>query len=75
MTTNYDTIELEIIRSYSSLFQAEIDKALLESNGITAAINNQQIGNMFPGLDMITLSVDKTLADKAIKIIDQESNK
>lgn len=54
-----DTSKLVIIKHYNfnDVNAAYIDQGMLLANGIKSSVGNPNGGQMFPGLDMITLSV------------------
>lgn len=61
-----------IFKTYSSLETAEIDKGLLEANGIPCVINNATIASVYPMTDTWTplqmlISADKL--DEARELI------
>lgn len=68
-----DNSKLVIIKRYTSLSLAYIDQGVLEANGVLASVNNAQIGNMFPGLDMITLSVQDQDLKTALELVEGSS--
>lgn len=43
-----------LLRSYSNLQEAEIDKGLLESNGIPCVLQNEAISSVYPMTDTWT---------------------
>lgn len=65
--------KLVIIKRYTSLSLAYIDQGMLESNGVLSSVNNAQVGNMFPGLDMITLSVEEHDLGTALELVEGSS--
>lgn len=68
-----DNSKLVIIKRYTSLSLAYIDQGMLESNDVLSSVNNAQVGNMFPGLDMITLSVEERDLKIALELVEGSS--
>lgn len=61
------------IKNYKSRIDAEIDKGILETNGITASITADDAGGFRPDLMMATggvwVLVDKSDAEKALNFL------
>jgi hypothetical protein len=60
--------DLRVVRTYSTDYDAELGKSILEANGIDAVIASDEAGGTIPGLALtqgVKLLVDAELLEKA----------
>ena len=63
-----------IFRSYYNLQEAEIDKGLLEANGIPCVIKNECIASVYPMTNTwasLRLMVPRAMAEAAEKLVSE----
>jgi len=66
--------EFQVVRRYLSDVAAEVDRAMLDANGIDALVTRDDAGGMIPQLREYRLLVPWDQAVEALALLDVESS-